>query len=140
MSNKMYRHISYRRVSYADTDRMGYLYYGRYAEYYEVARVEALRDLGLRYKDMEDDDDVMLPVTHLEIKYIRPATYDENIRIETILAELPGRDIDFEFYLYNEKDRLINRGRVRLTFVSKSTGKRCGVPTFLLNKLLPYFE
>ena len=135
----MFRQTTYRRVSYGETDRMGYLYYGHYAEYYEVGRVEALRKLGIRYRDMEDHVGVMLPVTDMRIKYLRPAKYDEVVRIETILEHMPERDIHFRFELYNENDKLLNEAEVTLTFVSKATNKRCGTPDFLREKLAPYF-
>ncbi len=135
----MYVHNAYRRVTYGETDRMGYLYYGHYAEYYEVGRVEALRKLGIRYRDMEDEEQVMLPVIHMEIDFRRPAKYDDIVRIETILTEMPGRDIHFSFNLFNEKNKLLNTGTVTLTFVSKRTGKRCPMPDILRDKLLPYF-
>lgn len=118
---------------------MGYLYYGHYAEYFEVGRVEALRKLGIRYRDMEDEDGIILPVTDMQITYLRPAKYDEVVRIETILEAMPARDIHFRFELYNEDDKLLNKAKVTLTFVSKITNKRCGTPDFLIKKLAPYF-
>ncbi len=135
----MFKHNTYRRVTYGETDRMGYLYYGHYAEYYEVGRVEALRKLGIRYRDMEDVEGIMLPVTDMKTKFIRPARYDEVIRIETILQHMPDRDIHFDFFLYNEMNKMVNRATVTLTFVSKETNKRCGVPDTLREKLSHYF-
>ena len=135
----MFQHNTYRRVTYGETDRMGYLYYGHYAAYYEVGRVEALRKLGIRYRDMEDEGDVMLPVIEMSIKYMRPARYDDVVRIETTLEEMPDRDIHFSFNLYNEANKLLNIATVTLTFISKSTGKRCGVPDSLRLKLEPFF-
>ena len=135
----MFKHNCYRRVTYGETDRMGYLYYGHYPEYYEVGRVEALRQLGIRYRDMEDETGVMLPVIHMEVTYMRPAKYDEIIRIESILETMPDRDIHFLFNLYNERNKLLNKATVTLTFVSKATGKRCGIPDSLKEKLQPFF-
>ena len=76
------------RVRYAETDRMGYVYYGNYTTYLEVARVEALRELGLSYKKMEDDG-IMLPVLSLNIKFIKPAFYDDVITVKTCIKEMP---------------------------------------------------
>ena len=135
----MFKHSTYRRVTYGETDRMGYLYYGHYAEYYEVGRVESLRKLGIRYRDMEDDDGVMLPVIDMHIKYLRPAKYDDIVRIDTILHQMPDKDIHFEFKLYNENDKLLNEATVTLVFISKETGRRCGIPDSLKNKLSPFF-
>lgn len=136
----MFKHNTYRRVTYGETDRMGYLYYGHYAEYYEIGRVEALRKLGIRYRDMEDVDGIMLPVIEMQVKYLRPAKYDDVVRIESTLHEMPDRDIHFDFNLYNEKDKLLNVASVSLTFISKATGKRCGIPASLHEKLSPFFE
>ena len=136
----MYQHNTYRRVSYGDTDRMGYLYYGKYAEYYEIARVESLRKLGIRYRDMEDVDEVILPVTEMSVKYLRPAKYDDVVRIETTISKMPDHNIHFTFHLYNEENELLNRAQVTLAFVDKSSGKRCAPPQELLNKMQPFFE
>ncbi len=86
----MYTHIHHIRVRYADTDQMGYVYYGTYANYYEEARSESIRALGFPYKEMELNG-LMLPVTRMNIKYIAPAFYDEMITVRTMICELPGR-------------------------------------------------
>ena len=77
----MYEHQHHKRVRYAETDKMGYLYYGHYAKYYEIGRVEALRSLGLSYRDMEDKLGLMLPVLSLEARYKSPAYYLSLIHI-----------------------------------------------------------
>ena len=69
----MYTHDFQKRVRYGETDQMGYLYYGNYAQYYEIGRVEMLRSLGLTYKSMEEEFGVMMPVLSLQIHYLRPA-------------------------------------------------------------------
>ena len=70
------------RVRYAETDQMGYCYYGNYAQYFEVARVEALRSLGVTYKTMEENG-IWLPVVDFSINYLQPAYYDEELTILT---------------------------------------------------------
>lgn len=135
----MFKHTTYRRVTYGETDRMGYLYYGNYAEYYEVARVEGMRKLGIRYRDMEEDENVLMPVVSMEIKYLRPAKYDDLVRVECIIDKMPERDIHFSYNLYNENNKLLNTAKTTLTFVSKKSGKRCGITTDLKAKLLPFF-
>ncbi|MBT8189442.1 MAG: acyl-CoA thioesterase [Saprospiraceae bacterium] len=129
-----------KRVRYAETDKMGYLYYGHYAKYYEIGRVECLRHLGLSYKLMEDQYKIMLPVVHLESKYLLPAYYDEEILIKTILKEMPGKMITFHHELINPKSLIINKAIVKLFFVDMESGKRTSVPGFLKDKLLPYFK
>ncbi|MFA5245898.1 MAG: thioesterase family protein, partial [Pedobacter sp.] len=106
------------RVRYADTDQMGYMYYGNYAEFYEVGRVEMLRELGLTYKSMEESG-IIMPVTDLQCKYIKPALYDEEITVRVILEQMPSVRIHFKYELYNEKNELINTGETTLVFINK---------------------
>lgn len=112
------------RVRYGETDRMGYCYYGNYAEYFEVARVEALRNLGFSYKKLEDNG-ILLPVLEYKIKYLKPAYYDDLLTIKTIIKELPVTRIIFEYETYNERDEKINMGETTLVFINKNT-KRPG--------------
>jgi acyl-CoA thioester hydrolase len=99
----MYTHETQTRVRYGETDQMGYLYYGNYALYYEVGRAEMIRDLGLSYKEMESKLGVMMPVMSLQMRFVRPALYDELVTIRTTLRELPTRTITFHMELFNEK-------------------------------------
>lgn len=136
----MFTHEFTKRVRYGETDQMGYVYYGNYAQYYEIGRVEMLRSLGLTYKDMESELGIMMPVASMQIRYLRPARYDELIRIRTSLHELPGKYINFHVELYNEEDRLINAGEVRLCFVDMKTGKTTEPPEKLVEALRPHFK
>ncbi len=136
----MYSHEFYKRVRYAETDKMGYLYYGHYPKYYEIGRVETIRSLGLSYKDFEDVHKVQLPVVSMEVKYKHPAYYDENIRIKTLLTQMPTKLIAFDFELYNENSVLINSAHVKLFFIDMVTNKRVSIPQILSDKLQPYFE
>ncbi|GIR58266.1 MAG: hypothetical protein CM15mP65_08470 [Crocinitomicaceae bacterium] len=88
----MYKSEVKLRVRYAETDQMGYCYYGNYAQYFEVARVESLRSLGVAYKDLEDMG-IILPVTHFQIKYLKPAFYDENLSVKSYIVKLPSARI-----------------------------------------------
>lgn len=124
----MLQHEIQRRVTYAQTDKMGYLYYGNYPEYYEVGRVEFLRHYGMTYKSLEDEMQIMLPVVSLQVKYIRPAYYDDMITVRTMLKSFTEKDIVFLTELYNEAGKLMNVGEVRLAFVSMTTMKRCAPP------------
>lgn len=134
----MYIHEIKLRVRYGETDQMGYMYYGNYAQFYEVARVEMLRSLGMTYKRLEEDG-VMLPVLDLKCKFIKPAYYDNEITIRTILKEMPMARIHFTYELVNEKKELINTGETTLVFVNINTKKPCAAPAELIDALKPYF-
>jgi acyl-CoA thioester hydrolase len=136
----MYTHQYPKRVRYGETDQMGYLYYGNYAQYYEIGRVEMLRSIGLTYKEMEETFGILMPVVHLEMRYVRPARYDELLTIQTSLRKLPEQTITFHVEIRNEQGKLVNGGRVRLCFVDQKTGKTIPAPNFLLEKLRPFFD
>ena len=136
----MYRFSFHKRVRYAETDKMGYLYYGHYAKYYEIGRVETLRQLGLSYKTMEDEQGIMLPVVSLESRYLAPAYYDDNIEIKTILKSLPNKMITFYHELVNEEGKTINKATIKLFFIDMKTGKRTSCPELLTQNLSPFFK
>ncbi len=135
----MFEFTTQLRVRYGETDQMGYVYYGNYAEFYEVARVEMLRTLGTSYKLMEESG-VMMPVVELHCKYLKPALYDQIITIKVILDEMPRAGMRFKYMLYNEDNELINTGETLLVFVKMDTNKICFIPKELAAKLKPYFE
>lgn len=118
---------------------MGYVYYGTYAMYYEVARVESLRQLGLTYRSIEDMG-VMMPVLENKSRYLAPALYDENLRIVTTLREAPRVRIRFEYEIYNEAGSLLHTGETVLAFVSKETGKPCRPPEVMVSLLERFFK
>jgi acyl-CoA thioester hydrolase len=126
------------RVRYGETDRMGYVYYGNYAEYYEVGRVEALRELGFSYREMEDKG-IMLPVVDFTISYKKPAFYDDEIRIVTSIRELPGVRITFHYECYNAASELLNTGRVTLVFIDKNSNRPCQPPAWFREAIEPFF-
>jgi acyl-CoA thioester hydrolase len=126
------------RVRYGETDKMSYVYYGNYATYYEVGRVEWLREMGLNYKNMEESG-IMLPVVKFEINYFKPAFYDDLLTIKTIVTELPSSKIKFDYECYNEHAELLNKGHTTLVFVDMKTGKATRAPEYLLEKLRPSF-
>lgn len=134
----MYRFETKIRVRYAETDKMGFVYYGNYAAYYEVARVEALRSLGLTYRSMEESG-IILPVLENYSKYILPALYDDLINIVVMIKEQPGTRIKFEYELYNQDNKLINLGYTTLVFVDLKTGRPMDIPAFILELLKPFF-
>lgn len=135
----MYSYSTKIRVRYGETDQMGYMYYGNYAQYYEVGRVEMLRSLGMSYSSMEADG-VMMPVLELKCKYIKPALYDQEITVKTIIKTLPGIRIFFEYELYNEKEELINIGATTLVFVDMKKNKPTNPPENFMEKLSVFFN
>jgi acyl-CoA thioester hydrolase len=135
----MFEYTTKLRVRYGETDQMGYMYYGNYAEFYEVARVEMLRSLGLSYKAMEESG-VMMPVVELHCKYLKPAMYDEEISIKVIIKAMPRARMHFYYELYNEQNELINTGETLLVFVNMQTKRLCFIPNDLSGKLKPFFE
>jgi len=133
-------HQSSIRVRYAETDQMGYLYYGHYAEYYEVARAEAIRALGINYRDLEVKHNIFMPVMSLNIRYVRPAHYDDLLRMETTLRRLPCQHVTFYTEIFNQKNKLLNGGSVKLCFIDGSTNKSIRAPEYMLAPLRPYFN
>lgn len=128
------------RVRYGETDQMGYAYYGIYAQYYEVGRVEAMRLLGFSYKDVEERG-IWMPVVEFKINYKKPAYYDDEIMVKTFLKEIPsGVRIPFDYECYNQKGELLNTGNVTLACVDKATGRMCRIPQWFSDAMIPFFE
>ena len=135
----MYQSSTTVRVRYGETDQMGYVYYGFYAMYYEVARVESLRKLGLTYREIEDMG-VIMPVLENHSWYVAPGRYDELLTIVTTIREKPTVRIKFGYEIYNEENKLINRGETLLAFVDKKTNRPCRPPKAMEGVLEPYFK
>lgn len=115
------------RVRYAETDKMGYVYYGNYATYLEVARVEMLRSLGMSYAAMEESG-VMMPVLELRQKYFKPAVYDDLLTVKIYMKEKPGVRITFDYEIFNETGVQLGEAQTTLVFVNMQTGKPCLPP------------
>ena len=126
------------RVRYAETDQMQYVYYGNYAMYYEVARVESLRQLGLTYKELEAMG-IIMPVLENHSYFIAPALYDELLRIVVTIPEKPTVRIRFHCEIFNGTNTLIHRGETLLAFVNQKTGRPCRPPDAFVRVLAPYF-
>lgn len=127
------------RVRYSETDQMGYVYYGNFAAFYEVARTEAFRSLGINYKEMEKAG-VMMPVLDLSCKYIRPARYDDLLTVKVIIPHKPhGTRIKFEYEVYNEAKELLNIGETTLVFVDMRSAKPTSIPDSLVSVLEGYY-
>lgn len=127
------------RVRYKDVDQMGYVYYGNYAYYYEQARAESIRHIGISYKEIEEAG-ILMPITRMNIKYIAPAYYDDLLTIQTVIPEKPGRLITFRYTVFNPSRKKINEGETILTFIRKADGKIVSAPDILLHKLYPFFS
>ncbi len=120
------------RPRYAETDQMGYVYYSRYAEYFEVARTEFVRRLGIPYAVLEKEYGIWLPVYYLKIRYLHPAFYDEVLTIRTYLKEIPKVRITFEHEIFNADRRKVVEGEVQLVFWNARTKRPCKAPDFFL--------
>ncbi|MEL6925426.1 MAG: thioesterase family protein [Bacteroidota bacterium] len=135
----MFQHRTQLRVRYGETDQMGYLYYGHYASYYEVGRAEMIRSIGLSYRAMEEEHKILMPVMSLNMRFVRPALYDELLTIQTTLKKLPDRTITFHMEIHNEQGELVNGGTVKLCFLDATTKESRPAPDYLIEQLKPYF-
>lgn len=115
------------RVRYGETDQMGYCYYGNYAYYFEVGRVEAMRSLGMSYRKLEEEG-VMLPVSHFEVDYFKPALYDDELTVITFISGIKGPRLFFEYEIFNEDKVKLCHGKTTLVFVSKENMKPIAAP------------
>ena len=127
------------RVRYSDTDQMGYVYYGRYASFYEVARVELFRSLGFSYKKLEDEG-IGMPVIEMVNKYILPIKYDEEISIITKIKTLPSSRIIFYYEILNQSNDIANTAQTTLTFINLKNKKPVRIPKNLLKLIKCKFQ
>lgn len=134
----MYCHETKIRVRYGETDRMGYLYYGHYPEYFEVSRTDMIRSLGISYREIEDLG-IILPVRSLNIQYKQPALYDEELLVKSCLKAIPELKLDIDYEVYNEQNTLICQGNTILVFVDAQARKPRKAPEFFLNAVRKYF-
>ena len=128
----MYSFETKLRVRYSETDQMGFVYYGDYAQYYEVGRVELLRSLGITYKEIEAMG-YALPVVKLNINYKKPAFYDDELTIRTTIKTIPRVKIVFHYETFNKDGVLLNTGEVILVFIDKDK-KPCSAPELVLRR------
>lgn len=135
----MYQSKTEVRVRYAETDQMGYVYYGNYATFYEVGRVEALRDLGLSYNELEKMG-IMMPVLELRSKFIKPAFYDQLLTVTTIIKVLPNTRIRFEYEITDQKNQLLNIGETTLVFVDMAKNRPIAAPEAIMSALKKFIH
>ena len=118
---------------------MGVVYHGHYAQFYEIGRTEALRSLGITYKNVEATG-VIMPVVEIHTRFLRPAFYDDLITVVTMLKEMPLRHkIVFHSEIYNERNQLLSTGTVTLYFMNAATMKRCDMPEIIKEKTQDFF-
>ena len=127
------------RIRYADTDQMGYVYYGRYANFYEIARVELFRSLGFSYKDLEDKG-VGMPVIEMNSKFLLPIKYDEEIKIITYIKKIPNSKITFTYKLFNSENLIVNEAKTILTFIDLKRKRPVRIPTELMTIIKKKFN
>ena len=127
------------RVRYSETDKMGVVYHGNYAQYLEIGRTDALRQIGLTYKSFEDNG-IMMPVLSLNCKYLNSAYYDDELTIVTMLKVMPKVRIHFYFEIYNQQNELLTKAEVELVNVDMKTNKLTMAPMVLIEALKPFFE
>jgi len=123
------------RVRYGETDQMGVVYHGNYAQYCEVGRLEWLRALNISYKKMEEDG-IMLPVVSLSVKYKKSACYDDLIKVKTQLVKPPTASIEFEYEITNENGEVLATANTVLAFINKSTNRPMRCPKIILDRLI----
>ncbi|NQZ75637.1 MAG: acyl-CoA thioesterase [Ekhidna sp.] len=127
------------RVRYADTDKMGFCYYGNYPKFYEIARVEGFRSLGFPYSEMEEAG-VGMPVLTMNIKYHGPAKYDDLLTLRLIIPEMPRARMTFLYEIRNEEGKLINTGETVLAFMNMHTGRPVKMPERMQKSISPFFQ
>lgn len=123
------------RVRYSETDQMGVVYHGNYAQYFEMGRVEWLRNMGISYKWMEDNG-IMLPVVSLTMNYKKSARYDDLLTIKTKMLKLSSVKIEFDYEITNENNELLTTGYSVLVFVDMKTGRPTAPPKYILDLML----
>lgn len=122
------------RIRYGETDQMGVVYHGNYAQFIEMGRVEWLRSIGVSYRSIEESG-IMLPVISLHLDYKKPARYDDLITVSTSLKKAPGVRIEFDYRIYNEEKEILTLGNTVLAFVDMKTGRPVKCPDHILEKL-----
>jgi acyl-CoA thioester hydrolase len=135
----MYTHETKLRVRYSETDQMGYVYNGNYATYYEIGRTEMMRSLGMTYAKMEESG-IMLPLLEMNSKFIKPALYDQELTLKTVVKELPGVRMIFNYELFNADNELINIGSTTLVFFDMEKKRPCPPPDYFMERIKSYFN
>ena len=122
------------RIRYGETDQMGHVYHGNYAQYLEMGRLELLRKPGVSYKKMEEEG-VMLPVISLNLNFKKSAYYDDVVNVKTQLKKIPSVRIEFDYEITNQQGEILTTANTVLVFVNMKTGRPMKCPDYLLDKL-----
>lgn len=130
----MIKYYSTIRVRYSETDQMGVVYHGNYAQYFEIGRTEWLRSLGITYKNMEKTG-IMLPVISLNCNFKKSALYDDELTIVTCLKKTPGVKIEFDYEITNQHNEIICIGSTALAFINSTTKRPIRCPKYILEKI-----
>lgn len=134
----MYTHEVSVRVRYAETDQMGFVYHGHFATWLEIARVEALRNIGVSYRELEEEG-ILMPVLDLQLRFLQPAKYDQLLRVVATVPELPRVKIRFSYEIFNEEDSKICEANTTLVFLQRSSMKPVRTPLKVHERLSPFF-
>lgn len=130
----MISHSTSFRIRYGETDQMGVVYHGNYAQFFEMGRIDWLRSLGISYKSMEENN-VMLPVISLQCNFKKSAEFDDEITAKTILKKTPAVKIEFDYEITNQNNELLTTGNTVLAFINMQTNKPMRCPDYILEKL-----
>ena len=122
------------RVRYGETDQMGVVYHGNYSNYFDIARTEWLRNLGVTYKSMEENG-IILPVISLQINFISSAKYDDLLKIEVFIKKIPLVKIEFDYIITNQNGQKVSTGSTVLAFIDKKTNRPIKCPKYILDKI-----
>jgi acyl-CoA thioester hydrolase len=130
----MISHYTSFRIRYGETDQMGVVYHGNYAQYLEIGRIDWLRSFDISYKNMEENN-IILPVISLQCNFKKSAKFDDEITVKTILKKTPAVKIEFDYEITNQKNELLTTGNTVLAFINKITNKPTRCPDYILEKL-----
>lgn len=134
----MLTHETQIRVCYADTDKLGVVYYGTYPRFYEIARTELLRNYGISYREIEENG-LVWPVRSLNITYLKSAYYDDLLTVRSSVEEIPYVRLKIKTEIFNAQKELINHGEVVLISTNPITGKAMRTPKWLIEKFEEFF-
>ena len=122
------------RPRYGEVDQMGYVYHANYVTYCHQARTELLRRFGINDRVLEDNN-IMLPVIEMNLRYLKPAAYDQELTVRTIIEELPSTRFKFKFQIFNEEEEMVCKAKSTVVFVDKENRKPLRVPDMILQPL-----
>jgi acyl-CoA thioester hydrolase len=126
------------RPRYGEVDQMGYVYHANYVNYFHQARTELMRELGIEDSKLEEKQ-VMMPVISMNLKYHKPAGYDELLMIHTVIPEFPVTRLSFQFEVRNVQNELICSAGSTVVFVNSKSRKPMRIPQFVKEKFEPFF-